>query len=131
MVKMNKYINIKWVDEENIPLALSLSAWKDLRWACLYLGPDGNQVQPVVPAPLLLSTVLWPSEERVGGLEEPEGRACSPPWAGATCRWRGVGSWELISWLTEEGGGEDVEKTFLSWDLQIGEAAFSINLGLG
>ena len=33
------------------------------------------------------------------GLEEPEGRARSPPWAGATCRWRGMGSWELISWL--------------------------------
>ena len=28
---------------------------------------------------LLLSTVLWPSEERVGRLEEPEGRACFPP----------------------------------------------------
>ena len=27
------------------------------------------------------------------------GRACFPPRAGATCRWRGVGSWELVSCL--------------------------------
>lgn len=96
---MSKYINIKWVDEENIPWALSLSAWEDLRCACLYLGSDGHWAQPVVLGLLLLSTVLWPSEERVGRLEEPKGRACFPPRAGATCRWRGVGSWELVSCL--------------------------------